>query len=147
MHQKRVTTGQIRKDLCKKCRSPAHVHSVSSFIFTEGHGQPKRSVIFFQPDDSSTALGGDQATPTRSDFSTLCQIEEFRTPPNQKSSARRRIDLQQQLLAGQRVVKKYRKYAKNAEFRRLRTIVPALTSKNDASKVKFFLELTWSPQF
>ena len=60
------------------------------------------------------------------------RLHELRTPP--RSSQRRQIDLQQ-LQAGQKVVKKYRKYARNAEFRRLRTIVPTLASKNDVSKV------------
>ena len=59
------------------------------------------------------------------------RLHELRTPPR---SQRRQIDLQQ-LQAGQKVVKKYRKYARNAEFRRLRTIVPTLASKNDVSKV------------
>ena len=61
------------------------------------------------------------------------RLHELRTPP--RSSQRRQIDLQQ-LQAGQKVVKKYRKYARNAEFRRLRTIVPTLASKNDVSKVR-----------
>ena len=60
------------------------------------------------------------------------RLHELRTPPR---SQRRQIDLQQ-LQAGQKVVKKYRKYARNAEFRRLRTIVPSLASKNDVSKVE-----------
>ena len=62
------------------------------------------------------------------------RLHELRTPPR---SQRRQIDLQQ-LQAGQKVVKKYRKYARNAEFRRLRTIVPSLASKNDVSKVELF---------
>ena len=61
------------------------------------------------------------------------RLHELRTPP--RSLQRRQIDLQQ-LQAGQKVVKKYRKYARNAEFRRLRTIVPTLASKNDVSKVR-----------
>ena len=60
------------------------------------------------------------------------RMYELRTPP--RSLQRRQIDLQQ-LQAGQKVVKKYRKYARNAEFRRLKAIVPSLSAKNDVSKV------------
>ena len=60
------------------------------------------------------------------------RMYELRTPP--RSLQRRQIDLQQ-FQAGQKVVKKYRKYARNAEFRRLKAIVPSLSAKNDVSKV------------
>ena len=58
---------------------------------------------------------------------------ELRTPPR-SSSQRRQLDLT--LLAGQKVVKKYRRYARNNEFRRLKALVPSLLKKNEASKVK-----------
>ena len=51
---------------------------------------------------------------------------EFKTPPKSTN-----------FTASQKVVKKYRKYVKNAEFRRLKSIVPTLAKKNDASKVSF----------
>ena len=51
---------------------------------------------------------------------------EFKTPPKSTNL---------KITASQKVVKKYRKYVKNAEFRRLKSIVPTLAKKNDASKV------------
>ena len=53
---------------------------------------------------------------------------EFKTPPKSTNL---------KITASQKVVKKYRKYVKNAEFRRLKSIVPTLAKKNDASKVSF----------
>jgi hypothetical protein len=50
------------------------------------------------------------------------QVFGAKTPSPQRKSA-------------QKVVKKYRRYAKNAEYRRLRTIVPSLVNKSDVSKV------------
>merc|ERR1712141_698976 len=82
---------------------------------------------------SATPPGPSSSSPNRSD-TTECEvtnvtttkwdnsrIHELRTPPK---SQRRQIDFQQ-LQAGQKVVKKYRKYARNAEFRRLKAIVPS----------------------
>ena len=65
---------------------------------------------------------------------------QLRTPPR-SSSQRRQLDLQ--LLAGQKVVKKYRRYARNNEFRRLKSIVPSLVKKNDASKVTLIFGITF----
>lgn len=62
---------------------------------------------------------------------------ELRTPPR-SSSQRRQLDLT--LLAGQKVVKKYRRYARNNEFRRLKALVPSLLKKNEASKTEILEE-------
>ena len=66
--------------------------------------------------------------PSTSDQWQKAPKYELRTPPKPKN------ELQ---IASQKVVKKYRKYAKNTEFRRLKSIVPTLAKKNDASKVSF----------
>lgn len=77
---------------------------------------------FFQESTSSDV--------TSEDWRSNGSRYEFRTPPRRKE-----LDAQLLVNAGQRVVKKYRRYARNNEFKRLRSIVPSLASKNDASKV------------
>lgn len=51
--------------------------------------------------------------------------------------SRRMTPQQATMGAGRRIVRKYRKFAKNLEYRRLRAIVPAVANNDRASKVGF----------
>ena len=46
-----------------------------------------------------------------------------------------------QINAGRRIVKKYRRFARNLEYNRLRSIIPSLSKRKYASKVKLHVSM------
>ena len=95
----------------------------------------ERGILAAMPASNEAADGHDTGASVQRPTTSLCgQMSglSMRIAPRRRASSK-------SVVAGQRIVRKYRKFARNLEYGRLKSIVPAVAGKQRPSKVTCIL--------
>ena len=113
---------------------------LSMFIFLACHLQrlfafqsPKRQVE--DPPPSFKAHRSPAKSPNQSRIVSVRWSREDAAPPAPSVAQQRKLS-QSQLKAGRAIIKKYRRFARSYEYKRLHSLLPSISKRKYASKVK-----------